>query len=162
LGWVVGENNIIQLLGSRLKLSEVLEELIGFDLNCPLANLQALPDLETAYTHVMQTLVKKELLFAPGASVDELKALVNTYRVTVQAHVNYQIPGRVQCPIHLFRAETKTAGPDGVEFEDTREFWGWADWTQAGVIEYWVLGTHVTMMTPPQVQTLANAISTYL
>jgi len=131
-------------------------------LNCSLAKLQTLLDLEAAYTQVMQAFVQRQYIFAPGAPVDELKALVNTYRVTVQGHGDYQIPGQVQCPIHLFRAEEKIPGPDGVEFEDTREAWGWAACTRAEVVEIMVPGTHVTMMASPQVKVLAGRLAEYL
>jgi thioesterase domain-containing protein len=140
----------------------VFEELAGVELNGSLEYLQTLLDLETAYTQVMQAFVERQLLFAPGAPVEELKALVNTYRVTVQGHADYQIPGKVQCPIHLFRAEAKTPGPDGVEFEDTRDAWGWAECTRADVVQVMVPGTHVTMMTPPSVKILAQRLAQYL
>jgi len=140
----------------------IFEELAGVELNCSLAKLQTLPDLEAAYAQVMQAFVQRQYIFAPGAPVDELKALVNTYRVTVQGHGDYQIPGQVQCPIHLFRAEEKIPGPDGVEFEDTREAWGWAACTRAEVVEIMVPGTHVTMMASPQVKVLAGRLAEYL
>jgi thioesterase domain-containing protein len=91
--------------------------------------------------------------------VDELKALVNTYRITVQGHADYQIPGKLRCPIHLFRAEER---PSEIEFEDTREAWGWAECTDAKVEEIMVPGTHVTMMALPHVKTLADKLSRYL
>lgn len=94
--------------------------------------------------------------------MDELKALVNTYRVTVQGHSDYRIFGTLRYPIHLFRATEKTPGSDGIEFEDGREYWGWDEWTQAGVIQHWVPGTHVTMMASPLVQTLAATINEML
>ncbi|OAD22295.1 non-ribosomal peptide synthase, partial [Candidatus Thiomargarita nelsonii] len=100
----------------------VFEELVGVDLNCSLKdlrgfeNLAGLPDLETAYTKVMQAFVERQILFAPGAPIDELKALVNSYRVTVQGHADYQIPGKVQCPIHLFRSREKTPNAEEIEF----------------------------------------------
>jgi len=140
----------------------VFQELTGTELNCPLATLQTLPDLETAYTHVMQVFIKQEILFAPNAPMAELKALVNTYRITTQAHSAYQTTGKLCCPIHLFRAQAKTLGREGVEFEDPRPTWGWAAHTQAEVIEQFIPGTHVTMVASPHVQTLAAAINTYL
>ncbi|OAD22846.1 Thioesterase domain protein [Candidatus Thiomargarita nelsonii] len=83
----------------------VFEELSGVELNLSLEHLRAMPDLETAYVKVMQAFVERQTLFAPGAPVDELKALVNTYRITVQGHADYQIPGKLHCPIHLFRSQ---------------------------------------------------------
>jgi hypothetical protein len=149
----------------------VFEELAGVDLNCSLKdlrgfeNLAGLPDLETAYVQVMQAFVERQVLFAPGAPVDELKALVNTYRITVQGHADYQIHGKLRCPIHLFRAQEKTSHVEQneeIEFEDTRESWGWAECTHAEVKEIMVQGTHVTMMTPPHVKILADKLAQYL
>jgi len=146
----------------------VFEELVGVDLNCSLKdlrgfqNLAGLPDLETAYAQVMQAFVERQILFAPGAPIDELKALVNTYRITVQGHANYQIPGKVQCPIHLFRSSEKTPNVEEIEFEETREAWGWAECTHAKVEEFMVPGTHVTMMALPHVRILAEKLSAKL
>jgi len=146
----------------------VFEELAGVDLNCSLKdlrgfeNLAGLPDLETAYAQVMQAFVERQILFAPGAPVDELKALVNTYRITVQGHANYQIPGKLRCPIHLFRSSEKTPNVENVEFEETREAWGWTECTHAKVEEIMVQGTHVTMMALPHVKTLADKLAQYL
>jgi thioesterase domain-containing protein/acyl carrier protein len=134
----------------------VFEELTGIDLNRSLEYLQALPDLDTAYVEVMQAFQQRQLLFAPGAPVAELQALVNTYRITVQGHASYQLPGQLRSPIHLFRASERQAGEAG---EDNREAWGWAAGTHAQVTEHWVPGTHVTMMTSPHVQTLAELLS---
>jgi thioesterase domain-containing protein len=149
----------------RQWLSDIVrlfEELISSHLNCPLATLQALPDVESAYTQVMQAFITQDILFAPGTPVDDLKALVNTYRVTVQGHSHYHTQGKLNCPIHLFRARDKSLGSDGVEFEDRRPAWGWANHTHANVIEHDVPGTHVTMMAAPQVQVLAAAIQSCL
>ena len=98
----------------------------------------------------------------PPKPIDELKALVNTYRITVQGHANYQIPGKLRCPIHLFRSQEKTPNVEPSEFEDTREVWGWAECTHAKVEELMVPGTHVTMMALPHVKTLADKLAQYL
>jgi surfactin family lipopeptide synthetase A len=137
----------------------VFEEQTSIDLNLSLEHLQTLPDLETAYTQVMQTFQQHHILFAPEAPVDELKALVNTYRITVQAHISYQIPGKLYCPIYLFRASEQTPN---FKLKDTREAWGWSECTHAKVEELMVPGTHETMMTRPHVKTLADKLSQYL
>jgi len=140
----------------------VFEELTGVDLNMSLQQLQAMPDLETAYVQVMQAFVERQILFAPGAPVDELKALVNTYRITVQGHADYQIHSKLRCPIHLFRSREKTPNAEEIEFEDTRESWGWTECTHAKVEELMVPGTHVTMMALPHVRILAEKLSAKL
>ncbi len=134
----------------------VFEELTGLALNLSLEQLQRLPDLETAYTQVMQAFQQRQILFAPKAPIAELKAWVNTYRLTVQGHADYQIPGKLRGPIHLFRAQEHLSEE---LLKDTRDAWGWAEGTHAKVVEHWVPGTHVTMMTSPQVKTLAAQLS---
>ncbi len=136
----------------------VIEELLGIDLNLSLEHLQALPDLETAYTQVMHAFVERQVVFAPGAPIDELKAWVNRYRITVQGHADYQIPGKLRCPIHLFRSSDTTPQAEEIESEDTREAWGWAECTHANVEEIMVPGTHVTMMALPHVRILAEKL----
>ena len=143
----------------------IFEELSGVELNRSLEQLRAMPDIETAYAEVMQAFIERQVLFAPGAPIAELNALVNTYRITVQGHADYQIPGKLRCPIHLFRAEEKTRHVEPneeIEFEDTRKAWGWAECTDAEVTEVMVPGTHVTMMAIPHVKTLADTLSHYL
>jgi amino acid adenylation domain-containing protein len=138
----------------------VFEELSGVDLNLSLEQLRTMPELETAYAQVMQAFQQQQVLFAPGAPVEELNALVKTYRVTVQGHADYQIPGKLRCPIHLFRAQEQTPNVEKTEVEeDSRDTWGWQECTHAQVEEHWVPGTHVTMMTPPHVKTLADKLS---
>jgi len=137
----------------------VFEELSGVALNLSLADLQSLPDLATAYALVMKAFQQQLSLFAPEAPIDELKAWVNTYRITVQGHAHYQIPGKLHCPIQLFRASEQMRPDENIEFEETRETWGWSECTQAEVEVHWVPGTHVTMMTRPQVKTLADKLS---
>ena len=129
------------------------------DLNLSLLDLQALPNLETAYETALQRCQGHEILFAPKSLVDELKATVRTYSITLQAHCNYRIHGKLRCPIHLFRAtEVNTTS----QFEDTRKNWGWAEYTNAEVTEHSVPGTHINMMQSPHVKTLANELAKLL
>jgi amino acid adenylation domain-containing protein len=140
-------------------LSDIVQEfekMLGIDLNLSLEQLRAMPEIEIAYAKVMQAFVEREIFFAPNAPVTELKALVNTYRITVQGHADYQIHGKVHCPIHLFRASEQMAE---TEFEDKREAWGWASGTHAKVEEHWVPGTHLTMMALPHVEILADKLA---
>jgi thioesterase domain-containing protein len=134
----------------------VFKNMIGVDINLSLEDLQTLQDLEAAYVQVMQAFIERQILFAPDAPIDELKVLVNTYRITSQAFDDYQIPGKLHCPIHLFRAQEKM--PDA-EFEDSREAWGWTECTHAKVEEHWVPGTHGTMITVPHVEILADKLA---
>jgi len=129
----------------------VFEILTGLDLQQSLKGLETL-ELEASYAKVLKTLQQHQVIFTPEASIDELKAWVNIYRITSQAHSRYKISGQVRCPIHFFRASEHIAG---LEFEDKREAWGWAAYTLGGVHEQTISGTHFGMMTAPHVQTLA-------
>ncbi|MCP4698901.1 MAG: hypothetical protein GY862_18915 [Gammaproteobacteria bacterium] len=141
----------------------VFKNMTGVDINLSLEDLQTLPDLEAAYAQVMQAFIERQILFAPDAPIDELKVLVNTFRITSQGFADYQIPGRLHCPIHLFRAQEKMHNvEEQSEVEDSREAWGWTECTHAKVEEHWVPGTHGTMITVPHVKILADELSNCL
>ena len=142
-----------------LDIAKVFEDLTGQDFGVTLDALRAQPGPEAAYALVLRAFQQHEVLFAPGAPVDELKSLVEVYRVTSKAHLDYRVPGQVRCPIRLFRAGEPMTGS---AVEDSREAWGWAACTQAGVEVIAVPGNHVTMMIPPQVQGLAEQITLHL
>ena len=135
------------------------EQMMGNSLNLSAETLKALPDIETAYAVVAETFLRHKLLFDPKAAVDELKAMVNVVRITVQAVANQQMPGKLRCPIHLFRASEQSTDN---ELNDTREAWGWKQCTHATVTEHWVPGDHLSMMLNPHVKTLAEKLSRYL
>lgn len=53
-----------------------------------------------------------------------------------------------------FAPVKKRPNVENIEFEETREAWGWAECTHAKVEEIMVQGTHVTMMALPHVKYL--------
>ena len=133
----------------------VFEQLTGQSFGITLDALHAQPSQELSYALVMQAFQHNGVLFAPGASIDELKSLVEVYRITAKSQADYRIPGKVRCPICLFKASECMT--DAV-FEDTRVAWGWSDCTESSVEIIAVPGTHVTMMAEPQVQCLAQQL----
>ena len=138
---------------------QLYEQMLGNSLNLSAETLKALPDIETAYAVVAQTFLQHKLLFDPKSAVDELKAMVNVVRTTVQAFADHPMPGKLRCPIHLFRASEQ---PMDNGINDTREAWGWAQCTHTTVTEHWVTGNHLSMMFNPHVKTLAEKLSRYL
>ena len=132
---------------------------MGNSLNLPSETIRTLPDIETAYAVVAQTFLQHKLLFDPITAVDELKAMVNVVRISGQALADHPMPGKLRCPIYLFRASEQSADD---EMNDTREAWGWAQCTHATVTEHWVPGDHLSMMLNPHVKTLAEKLSRYL
>ncbi|PZN73362.1 MAG: non-ribosomal peptide synthetase, partial [Candidatus Methylumidiphilus alinenensis] len=135
------------------------EQIMGNSLNLPSETIRTLPDIETAYAVVAQTFLQHQLLFDPKAAIEELKAMVNVVQITGQALADHPMPGKVRCPIHLFRASEQSADD---EVNDTREAWGWTQCTHATVTEHWVPGDHLSMMLNPHVKTLAEKLSRYL
>lgn len=133
----------------------LFEQLTGFDFGISLDALQAQPLQESAYLLVMQAFQHHGVFFAPRAPVDELKFLVDTYRIAVKAQKDYRIPGKVRCPISLFLASEHSAND---LFAPITETWGWEAHTEVGVEIISVPGTHVTMMTEPHVQHLARQL----
>jgi thioesterase domain-containing protein len=136
----------------------MFEELSQLNLGVTLDKLQA-TDIASAYNHVLNTFKHHKLVFAPDATVDELKNWLRVYRATVNAFMCYQRMGKVSCPIWLFRAsEHRIEAHAEQNFEDKRPAGGWGEYTLAGVEAFLVPGTHFTMMAIPQVRTLATAI----
>jgi len=129
-------------------------------LKLPLQNLMALNDLDAAYNKVMSVL-QQHSLFAPGTPVDELKAMVNVYRSSCQIDRQYQMPGTLHCPIHLFCASEPTGGMGGLANPELVTQ-GWPACTDAEVIEHWVAGDHMSMVFSPQVEKLGEIMSACL
>ena len=160
------DTNAPGLMSSNLSEPECLEayvhlyeQIMGNSLNLSSETIRTLPDIETAYAVVAQTFLQRQLLLDPKSAVNELKAMVNVVRVGGQAFSSYPMPGKLRCPIHLFRAIEQSADD---EVNDTREAWGWAQCTHATVTEHWVPGNHLSMMLNPHVNTLAEKLSLYL
>jgi thioesterase domain-containing protein len=107
----------------------VCEDLTGVRTGLSQEALDALPDSDAAYARVLRTLQQQEFLFAPDAALDELKALVALFRITIESDAGYRFPGPVRCPIHLLRASQSRPN----EKSGTDETWGWAACTQSRV-----------------------------
>jgi amino acid adenylation domain-containing protein len=140
-------------------IAKVFEMLASQDFGVTLDALRAQPGPEAAYALVLRAFQQREVLFAPSASADELKSLVEVYRATIKAHLDYRLPGQVRCPIRLFRADEPMTE---AAVEDSREAWGWAACTQAGVEVIAAPGNHFTMMAEPHVRTLAERLASQL
>lgn len=134
----------------------ILEEFSGKALDFPLNNFQQTNiNIESAYQYVMSMLIKQEVLFVSDTSITELKKLVDGYRALTKALDHYQPKGKLLCPIHFFRAT------DNNQFckINNDETSNWKKHTQATVVEHYIPGTHITMMTTPAVSTLATTIN---
>ncbi len=154
------ENTDCHRLHDLISVFEAHSEL---DLNLSLAELQA-TDVANAYTLTLDCFKQHQIVFAPNATVDELKNWVKTFQIAISEGTNYQNAGKVPCPIHLFRATEQQAVEPETEqnHADNRPLWGWSDCTQTEAVEIAVPGDHVTMMVTPQVQILADAIKPLL
>jgi thioesterase domain-containing protein/acyl carrier protein len=136
-------------------LVAVFEELAGVALGLSREELLAEAEEAVALARVMAAFQANGVLFSKGAPVAELQALVEVYRAALEAHDGYRIEGRIRTPIHLLKARER-GGADG--FEDSRPSWGWQACTETDVIVAEVPGTHITMMAPPQVASLAERL----
>ncbi|MCI5132854.1 MAG: non-ribosomal peptide synthetase, partial [Candidatus Electrothrix sp. EH2] len=137
-------------------LISVFEIHTGLDLNLSLAELQA-TDIADAYKRTLACFQGHQIVFAPDATVAELKNWVKTFQVAVSEGSHYQNAGKVPCPIHLFRASEQTVVESDTEqsLADNRPVWGWSDCTQAKAVEIAVPGNHASMMALPHVRHLA-------
>ncbi len=77
----------------------------------------------------MEAFQSRSVLFAKGAGTAGLKALLTLPQVTARAHIDYRITGQVRCPIHLIKARDNP--PQSTEH---RPAYGWAEWSEQGVI----------------------------
>ncbi|MGB5686386.1 MAG: alpha/beta fold hydrolase, partial [Candidatus Electrothrix sp.] len=127
------------------------------DVNISLQDLEAFEDLEEAYGHVMEVF-RQHNIFAPNTSLDELKAMVNVYRLTCQADRSYAMPGKLHCPIHLFCASESINNFGGLS-DRKSVTQGWPECTDAEIREHWVGGNHMSMMFQPHVESMAVLLS---
>ncbi|XCN75492.1 MAG: AMP-binding protein [Candidatus Electrothrix aestuarii] len=142
-------------------LALVFGELIGRDLDITSEELRALNNSEAALNRTLEAFLRHELL-APDADAEQLKCWMQVYRASVLGHSGY-VGGRVNCPVHLFRAQERLAAAGAEEMpEDNRPDWGWSDCTQAKAVEISVPGNHASMMALPHVRHLADAIRPFL
>jgi thioesterase domain-containing protein/acyl carrier protein len=140
-------------------LVAVFEELAGVALGISREPILSEPDAEEAYAKVMAAFQSSGVLFSKGAAVAELKALVAVYRAAIEAHLDHRIEERLRAPIHLLMARDR----GGAEaFVDHRPAWGWEACSEQGAVVEEVPGTHITMMTPPQVSFLAERLGEIL
>jgi thioesterase domain-containing protein/acyl carrier protein len=140
-------------------LVAVFEELAGVALGISREPILSEPDTEEAYAKVMAAFQSSGVLFSKGAAVAELKALVAVYRAAIEAHLDHRIEERLRAPIHLLMARDR----GGAEaFVDHRPAWGWEACSEQGAVVEEVPGTHITMMTPPQVSFLVERLGEIL
>jgi thioesterase domain-containing protein/acyl carrier protein len=142
-------------------LVQVFEELGGVDLHIDAAELSAMGDTEAAYLRVLQALQHHELIFTSSDTVQALRYWVQVYRATVFGHASYRCNQALQCAIHLLRAAEQPAAsgdtdPPGGWIASAD--WGWGALTQGALSVTQVPGSHISMMTQPHVQTLAQLL----
>jgi thioesterase domain-containing protein len=132
-----------------------LEELNETKIGMTKETLQSQATLEQSYELVMQHL-KQQGMFAPTAEIDQIKAMVDTFKASIHAHTHYQPQGHINAQIVLFRAQEQPE--NRVQSED----WDWSQYTSGKVNVEWIPGTHFTMLNEPHVKTLAAQLHTHL
>ena len=137
------------------QIAKVAERLVGKNLGITYEFLQSLEPDEQLNTFKQQ--LQRVNLLPPEAGIT-LRGLVQVYKANCQA--TYELP---QAPaptrIILFRAvEVEAAGEASLE-DPT---WGWSQFASKPVELYTVSGDHLTMLTKPHVQVLAQQLKTCL
>lgn len=100
-------------------------------------------------------------IFPPDADVTYLKQLLQAFRTDASSSAKY-VPEQIQAiAITLFRAsESSPVEPGELQPEILQDSaWGWNGFSSEPVDIQFVPGDHVTMMTQPHVQVLAERLN---
>ncbi|NET71000.1 MAG: hypothetical protein F6K62_08650 [Sphaerospermopsis sp. SIO1G2] len=111
--------------------------------------------------YVLEYLQMLDIL-PPNANTQYIDNLLQAYKAN--NNIEYAPLQFTPIPITLFRAsemsaEEQAAFPSELLADDT---WGWTPFASQPVDVQFVPGNHITMMTPPHVQTLATKLNTYI
>jgi thioesterase domain-containing protein/acyl carrier protein len=98
------------------------------------------------------SLLERENILPQGDGADHLRSLLNVYGTHLQMHRRYLPESTIPVPIVLFRAVDTTWEPLlGADL-------GWSQYSSQEVPVHIVPGDHVTMMTLPHVEKLAQVL----
>jgi amino acid adenylation domain-containing protein/non-ribosomal peptide synthase protein (TIGR01720 family) len=102
-------------------------------------------------------------LLAPGSGLEHARGLLEVSKANTQALLSYELPGRLDVPVSLVRAER--LHPDDAEVMVVTPgdpLWGWSRVTTGGVHHCIVPGDHLTMFSPAHVSVLAGQLQEIL
>ncbi len=102
-------------------------------------------------------------LLPPGGDLDHARGLLEVSKANTQALLNYDLPGLLDVPVYLLRAQS--LHPDDAEVMVATPgdpAWGWSRVTSGGVHHRIVPGDHLTMFSPTHVSALARQLQEVL
>jgi amino acid adenylation domain-containing protein/non-ribosomal peptide synthase protein (TIGR01720 family) len=102
-------------------------------------------------------------LLAPGSGLEHARGLLEVSKANTRALLSYDLPGRLDVPVSLLRAQS--LHPDDAEVMVVTPgdpLWGWSRVTTGGVHHRIVPGDHLTMFSPAHVSVLAGQLQEIL
>ena len=102
-------------------------------------------------------------LLPPGGGLDHARGLLEVSKANTHALLSYDLPGRLDVPVDLLRAQS--LHPDDAEVMVVTPgdpTWGWSRVTTGGVHPRIVPGDHLTMFSPTHVSALARQLQEVL
>ena len=134
----------------------VIESLHGIDLGLSQTALAALADDELRYQAVMQRLQEQDVFYAPDTPVEELKRFVTLYQAMNNNYLLYAPEQQKVNHLTLFKAQERHAKFAG-HLLKTQD-WGWQAFSRKPIAIYETKGNHLTMLTKPHVNSLAERL----
>jgi amino acid adenylation domain-containing protein len=132
--------------------ASVIEELMGENLSISYEDIAALtPDEQVSYFKQQIEMVG---FIPPQTDIKLVRGLLRVYRS--QNQINYAPLNTSPLPITLFRAQDMDSPPEPLPDILQDPAWGWNQFSDREVEIYHVPGAHVSMMTKPNVEILAQ------
>jgi thioesterase domain-containing protein/acyl carrier protein len=132
--------------------AEIIEELMGESLLVSGDILDPLTDEQQLYYFKQQ--LERIGFLPPQTDIKIVRGLLQVFQV--QGEINYFPKDFAAVPIALFRAQDQN--DDYPELSEPAPDWGWNEFSDGETEIHYVPGSHLSMMTKPNVQILAKKL----
>jgi amino acid adenylation domain-containing protein len=142
-------------------IARLIERMFGVEMNLPyevLAGHDAPAQLELLLRRLQATGV-----LPPEAQVEQVRGFVQVFKANTLA--SYTPRGKLSAPVVLFRAEVFRREDVDARVTDALcadPTWGWSQHTRGTVLVHTPPGDHLTMLSAPHVDALADALKQHL
>lgn len=148
-----------------LEIAKVIQRLSQTEVNASYETFQRLtPDQQLSY---LTELLQQVKLLPRGADAFQVKGFCQVFKANCQTYYVPEIPQKLsQTHLVLFQSEDIRPEFDELRFQAAGVYrepaWGWQNLCQDFVKVYRVPGDHITMMTQPHIQILAERLNSCL